>query len=387
MSEQDPHDAAATLPLSPEALGAAPGPRSVLLKVLSAAVSGGLIVLLFAVIIPTLTSMGDVWDSIASMNPATVVVLLLIALLIRLLLAVAFAVIVPGLSLFRSAISKEAATAVSNIIPGPSGTAAQYVILRSWGVSTERFAGATVTIGVLSNALILMGPGIFWLIWALLGMPAVGRSEWVWLVGVIAIAVSAVTVTLVAAVFGSEKLAARVGRIGQRLVNPLRKIVKKGPVESWPDQVVELRSSTLAELDAHRVSLLSCIIGGYLANGVLLVGSLWACGVSEKDLPLSLGLTLYAIGRLATIVPVTPGGVGVAEVVYTTVYVAVLGQASKNDVVAGVLVFRALTYALPLITGAISYVIWRIMRFRERHEPSVEASAEPMTPLGSAETR
>jgi uncharacterized membrane protein YbhN (UPF0104 family) len=60
--------------------------------------------------------------------------------------------------------------------------------------------------------------------------------------------------------------------------------------------------------------------------------------------------------------------VGVAEVVYTAVYVAVLGEASQNTVVAGVLVYRALTWGLPLVTGAISYVAWRVMRHREIHE-------------------
>src|SRR4249919_2443424 len=106
MTEPTTHDDAGELPLPPEALGARPGPKSVFLKVLSAAFSGGLIVLLFAVIIPTLSSMGEVWDSIKSMSPATVVALVLVALLIRLLLAISFAVIVPGLSVFRSGVSK-----------------------------------------------------------------------------------------------------------------------------------------------------------------------------------------------------------------------------------------------------------------------------------------
>ena len=30
--------------------------------------------------------------------------------------------------------------------------------------------------------------------------------------------------------------------------------------------------------------------------------------------------------------------------------------------IAGVLVYRALTYLLPIITGAFAYVIWRVMR-------------------------
>ena len=87
--------------LPAEALGAAPGPKSVGMKVLSAAVSGGLLVLLFAVIIPELGSMTEVWDAISSMAPATFVVLLIGGLLIRVLLAATYPPLIPGLTFTR----------------------------------------------------------------------------------------------------------------------------------------------------------------------------------------------------------------------------------------------------------------------------------------------
>lgn len=43
---------------------------------------------------------------------------------------------------------------------------------------------------------------------------------------------------------------------------------------------------------------------------------LWACGVAKPPMPMSMGLFLYAVGRLATIVPITAGAVGVAEMAY-----------------------------------------------------------------------
>jgi len=58
----------------------------------------------------------------------------------------------------------------------------------------------------------------------------------------------------------------------------------------------------------------------------------------------------------------------VAEVAYTAAYMTVLGDEDQSAVVAGVLVYRALTYALPLVTGAIAYVIWRVMRHKEVKE-------------------
>ena len=104
-----------------------------------------------------------------------------------------------------------------------------------------------------------------------------------------------------------------------------------------------------------------------------MVWCIWECGVDRSALPLSLGLMLYSVGRIATVINLTPGGVGVAEVVYTAVYVAVLGESSHDAVLAGVLVYRALTYALPMLTGAVSYVIWRVMRHRELHAEAVVA--------------
>ena len=73
------------------------------------------------------------------------------------------------------------------------------------------------------------------------------------------------------------------------------------------------------------------------------------------------------------IVQITPGGVGVTEIAYTAVYVAVLGDAAQPAVVAGVLIYRAWTYLLPIISGAFAYVIWRVMRRRERR---AEAAAD-----------
>jgi uncharacterized membrane protein YbhN (UPF0104 family) len=348
-----------------EALGDRPGPGSVLMKVLSAFLSGALLVLLFLVIVPALGSLSGVWEAITSMSALTFTVLLIAALVIRVLLAAAYPPVIPGLSFVRSLIARESSSAVSNVIPGPSGTATQYVVLRSWGVSTERFAGATVSVSVITDALVFAAPGLFFVIWVLLGRPAEAGSEHTWLIGAIALVVSVVTVLLVAAGARSERLASWLGRLGERCVNPLRRMFGKEPVSTWAARARELRTSTLGLVRGNAGVLGGCIGGAYLLNGLLLVGCLWACGIDPDVMPVSLGLFLYSIGRLLTIVPITPGAVGVAEVVYTAVYVAVLGEASQNTVLAGVLVYRALTWGLPLVTGAISYLAWRIMRHRE----------------------
>ena len=96
-----------------------------------------------------------------------------------------------------------------------SGTAAQFVILRSWGVSVERFTRATLGVSVSTDVLIFAGPGVVFVVWALLGMPAADDSEHTWAFGLIALVLSVLTVVVVAAVGRSERFAASLGRFGQ----------------------------------------------------------------------------------------------------------------------------------------------------------------------------
>ena len=300
-----------------------------LLKVLSAALSGGLIVVLFLAIIPKVTEFESVGSAIRSMDPVTVILLLVMAILIRIVLAAAYSVLTPGLSLWRSLIAREASSAVSNVIPGPSGTAAQYVILRSWGVGVERFARATVAVSVSTDVLILAAPGAGFVFWTLLGQPAAAGGDHAWAFGLGAVILSVVSIAVVAAVGRSVRLAAWLGKLGQGCVNPFRRLFDKTRITDWPDQCVHLRADLIDVLKERGGSLLFCVGSGYLLNGVLLVACLWACGPEHRRAP--------AVTRAAAVLrrpcrhhrPDHPGGVGITEIAYTAVYVTVLGESAQ----------------------------------------------------------
>ncbi len=160
-------------------------------------------------------------------------------------LAQAYSVLTPGLSLLRSLIAREASSAVSNVVPGPSGTAAQFVILRSWGVSVEEFTRATLAVSVTTDVLIFAGPGIAFVAVAAVGMPSAPGGDHAWAVGLGAIVLAVVAVVLVAAVARSERLAATLGRVVQACVNPVRRLVDKPPVTTWPERSVAVRADTI----------------------------------------------------------------------------------------------------------------------------------------------
>ena len=80
-------------------------------------------------------------------------------------------------------------------------------------------------------------------------------------------------------------------------------------------------------------------------------------------------LAAFAFVRLISALPLTPGGVGVVELGYAAVLTIGLDDTLSAQVVAAILVFRAITYALPIPLGAVSYVIWRRNRSWRMDEP------------------
>jgi uncharacterized membrane protein YbhN (UPF0104 family) len=86
-------------------------------------------------------------------------------------------------------------------------------------------------------------------------------------------------------------------------------------------------------------------------------------------------LAVFAFARLATAIPITPGGAGLVEAVLIGGLVAAGG--AKPEVVAAVLVSRALAWLLPVPLGVGTYVWWRR---RSWTAPSKEAPSPVSVP-------
>ena len=81
-------------------------------------------------------------------------------------------------------------------------------------------------------------------------------------------------------------------------------------------------------------------------------------GVSEAELPTVEIFAVYTFSRLLSAVPITPGGVGVIDLGYIAGLTAI-DSAERAAIVAGVLIFRLLTYGLQIPLGVFTYAIYR----------------------------
>ncbi len=116
---------------------------------------------------------------------------------------------------------------------------------------------------------------------------------------------------------------------------------------------------------------------GHLSLYAVLVVTLRQVGVSDDEVGWAEILAVFAFARLLTAIPLTPGGLGIVEVALISGLTAAGG--ADAQVVASVLVFRVLTYVIPIPFGLCTYVYWR------RNKSWLD-SAPPLDPRFTAES-
>src|SRR4029450_2368422 len=107
-------------------------------------------------------------------------------------------------------------------------------------------------------------------------------------------------------------------------------------------------------------------------------------GVRGSELTWTQTLWVFAVVRLLSAFPITPGGVGFVELGYIGGLVLAAGPHPDvpaaqfhAQVAAAVLIFRVLTYALPIPVGAFTYLVWRRKMGWRAARPPVPAVAGP----------
>ena len=361
MTEPDP------VPISdvviPEAKGELPSRSSVFRKVFIGILTGAIFALIIIQVIPGLASYSDIWDQVRA-APRWQTWGLVVAGIVIMILSTAMMVLpIRGIGAVRAFITQQGSTAISFTIPGPSGTGMRFLMLRSYGVDVEDFSRGMVAVSLWNNVCMLAMPGVAVLLFLVFGHGGDNTSELAWF-SVLAVVVSIALILGVLFLVRSEPFARWLGRWGQRISNWFLRLIRKPEVDGWEGAAVTLRHNTVTVLKARGIRLTVLTLCNYWLNGVLLVLCLRLVGIDSGVLPWGVALATYTVGRLSTVIQITPGGVGVVEVAYTAAYVAVIGSQYQAVVTAGVLIYRGLTYLMPILVGAFCYLAWRFDKGR-----------------------
>ena len=166
------------------------------------------------------------------------------------------------------------------------------------------------------------------------------------------------------------------GRVASRLL----RLVRRPPLHGWELATVKFRTLTLDLLEHGWVPITAATLVSHLSLYAVLLVTLRHVGVSDQEVSWAQVLAFFAFARLLTAVPFTPGGAGFVEATLIGGMTAAGGD--REQVTAAVLVFRALTWFLPILVGVVCYLWWR--RSRLRPQPVTAGDPQVAAPQAAA---
>lgn len=326
-------------------------------RIVGYVISVVIVVGIFAWAIPKFADYRDVWSALQTLTPIEFWSLIAATLFNLVTYWWANQAALPGLGIGKAAVLTQTTTSVANTLPagGAIAIGLTYSILDSWG-----FTG--------TNVALYVGVTGIWNIFTKLGLPVLalvflalsGHLTPAYLTAaIIGVAFLGVAVVLFALIFRSEPFAIRIGNGLGRAMSWFRRLLRKPPVTGWGEGAARFRRDTITLVRYRWVRLTLFTVLSQLALFFVLLLCLRHMGVSEQEISTAEAFAVFAFSRLLSAVPITPGGVGIIDLGYIGGLTA-FDSLEKAQIVAAVLLFRALTFGIQIPLGGFTYIIWRV---------------------------
>ena len=312
---------------------------------------------IFVFLAVTLNDGGQTRAELAAVTAATWVVVMLAGLVKIASDQPEYVVLLPGLSYPESTVSNLAPTAVSDTLPAGSAVAVglTYTMQLSWGFRFGDIARASVTGGVFTTFVKLALPFT-----AVVGLVLAGEATpGLLVVGVASAVVVGVAVLLFGMILRSERFARRLGDLGERWANRGLHLVRRNLQQGWADAVAGFRDQTEGLVRQRWAMITFTQVLPKVTTALVLLIALRMVGVSSTEVSGVTVWVAYVAATFATIIPITPGGLGVTEAVLVAVLAADQSPEVTAQITVAVIVYRAATWLLPIVLGAPCFVFWR----------------------------
>jgi putative heme transporter len=318
-------------------------------------VAGVVVVVIFVFFLPSVVNYADVWAAIQEMTWLEMVTLAALAVVNQATYWFVEVSARPGLSYRQAMKITQTSTAVANTLPGGAalGAGLQSAMYISYGFLPKDIAISLALTGTWNTFVKLAMPIIALLLLALSG----GVGGGLFASSMVGLLVLIGTILVFVIILRSEQGAFAIGRAVGVLLSKLAPLTRRPPKGDWGAIIAEFRHRTVALLRTCWAQLTVATIVSHVTLYILLLLTLRHVGVSNDEVTWQEVLAAFAFVRLLSAIPITPGGVGVVELGLTATLVTAGGD--EAQVVAAVLVFRLLTFVLPIPVGAISYFLWQ----------------------------
>ena len=170
----------------------------------------------------------------------------------------------------------------------------------------------------------------------------------------------------------SESFALRAGRALQPALAIACRVVRRQAPFDVPGSLLGFRDRAGALIAARGWRITAATAASNLTLWLVLLACLRGMGLSQAQVPWQTSLAAFAFVRLLTVLPITPGGLGITELGLIATLAVRVGHGASAQVTAAVLLYRAVTYLPPIPLGVIACLTWR-------HAPAL-IHAKPILP-------
>jgi uncharacterized protein (TIRG00374 family) len=281
----------------------------------------------------------------------------------------------PGLRYGPAFVVGQTSFAISNALPagGAVGLGVEYDMLESYGFGAGAAAGASAISTVFNVFATLVMPVV-----GVLALLVTGQARWRYaLIAVVGSLLVGAALAATALSLHSERGARRVGDILDRGVNAVLRRLRRGRTVDLTSRVLDFRTDVVDVMRRRWPAVVgSTLLPLFTSWSVLLValrglerGGHEGTGVSWPE-----SLAAFSFAMVVSFIPITSGGLGTVDASLTALLVAF--GATGSQALAADIVWRATTFVPLVITGASTFLWWRVTEgraHRGNHGPAGES--------------
>jgi uncharacterized protein (TIRG00374 family) len=331
-------------------------------QVVGTVITMAVLAIVFVGILPQFGDYGEAWTAIQDLSWGWLGALAAATLISILVYVWPFQAALPGLTYRHGFIVRQTSFTISNAVPagGAIGLGVQYDMLSRYGYGT---GAPPAAIGITSvwNLIVTLALPVF----AVVGLIVDGRATSSYLIaaglGVLAVGVST---ALLALTLRSERAARRLGAAANRLVKRVMGAVHRPADPHVDETLVSFRNATVEVIRARWPPLTATNVLQQLAQfAVLWVAYRGIETSTTATLTLFGAFAAFAFARLASFIPITPGGLCTVDAGLAGLLTA--AGASRTDALAAILVWRAASYFPQVAIGIVTFLHWRREQARQ----------------------
>jgi uncharacterized protein (TIRG00374 family) len=325
---------------------------------------------IFGFAVPHFASYRSAWASMGMMTWAQALLIAVAAIASMISTWIMICSVLPSIRLREAAVVNLGSNAVANTLPagGALAMGVSWAMLSSWGVSTAEYVLYTLVSGIWNVFARLGLPVLALLVLVTAARPGAGLV----VAAAVGLALLATMVAGLSLLMRSESFAVRAGRALQPAVAIFCRVVRRPVSLDVPGSLLGFRDRASALIAARGWRITTATAASNLTLWLVLLACLRGVGLSQAQVPWQTSLAAFAFVRLLTVLPITPGGLGITELGLIATLAAGAGHRDGAQVTAAVLLYRAVTYLPPIPLGAIACFTWR-------HAPAL-IHAKPMMP-------